>query len=153
MLQEVSQTTPHSQRTMEHEREVLKASTSHVGKKHGRISKNINSENNPEERTAADSILRDQRQVSDDQTKWKKNVEMVMKAALRANVLTFFLLMSRFPAHLLNIIHVNCYFTSEGCDNFLGNTKILGGIRIIVMILHPLFVLTQIKKIQPPTRD
>ena len=153
VAQEVTQTTSNSKKQSEPEEEALKPSTSGVYKKHLQDNQNNKSGTSFQENKAAEIILRDLRQEPNDQTKWKKNMEMVMKAALRANVLTIFLMISRFPAHLLNIIHINCFHTPEGCEDFLGYTNLLGGLRILVMIIHPVFVLAQIKKIQPSTRD
>ena len=81
----------------------------------------------------------------------KSKMSMVMKTALTMNLLTLFIMMNVLPQQFLNIIYKNCNNSNGGCVDYLRLTDPISGVRLLVLFLHPILVLSRIKKIHQIT--
>ena len=81
----------------------------------------------------------------------KSKMSVVMKTALTMNLLTLFVTMNVLPQQFLNIIYKNCNNSNGGCVDYLRLTDPISGVRLLVLFLHPILVLSKIKKIHQIT--
>jgi hypothetical protein len=118
------------------------------------LESNLVGENSPKEEKEQKTVTFNQPQISamDSQSNnVKSKMSMVMKSALTMNLLTLFIMMNSLPQQFLNIIYKNCNNSNGGCVDYLRITDPVSGVRLLVLFLHPILVLSKIKKIHQIT--